>query len=182
VSGVVDPLASIRAWTLEVEIAGREYTIAPRLAGEWLAILLDEVFDASLVLPGMLSDEDAEELEEALLDRRVSSSEVTDAALDVVAMAAGRPWWWTLRLSSVLSAHWLTVYGHLTSQGLDINRMTLGSFLDAAYYVCLTMFFTKPEQRLQFNRDLETPPVGQKVELNEEQEAANFLALMNSNR
>lgn len=177
-SAVVDPLASLRSWDLVVELGGDEYVVVAQPAGVWLPILLNDPFDAAEILPGMLSDEDQERLEVALMEGRVSAREVLDTALEVVALAAGRSWWWTLRLLSVASHSWLLTYGELVGRGLSVASMPLGAVLDALYLVVAPRGM-KAEARVQFDRDLETPPPGHAPEIDEDREAANFLALMN---
>lgn len=177
-SVAVDPLASLRSWDLMVELGDREYLIAARNAADWLPILLDDPFDASAVLPGMLSDSDAELLEEDLIDGGVTAQEVIDAALEVISLASGRSWWWTMRLLSYASASWLVLWGDLIARGIDVQRLPLGSVLDALYLTLASRL--KEEMRKSLDRELETPPAGHAPALDEDKEAASFLALMNS--
>lgn len=179
-SGVVDPLSSLKPWELEVELAGQDYVIPAVMADVWLPILMAEPLDLVEILPGMLSEQAQEELEEALLDGRITAEEISDTALEVVSLAAGRPWWWVLRLLNSASGAWLTIWGNLLAQGVNPQNLTLGAALDAIYATMLPRGQVKEEVRRQFDRELSTPPAGVKPDdIDEKREAAAFLAMMN---
>lgn len=177
-SVVVDPLASLRDWELEVDVAGRTYRLLPRSAAEWLAVLVENPLDEAAILPGMLAEQDQSELEDALLSGQVSAGELRNTVLEVIGLASGRDWWWTLRLVQTMVGSWLLVHGSLVAAGVDLSKMSLGAALDAVYVTCATRM--DKERRQMFDRELEMPPVAEKI--NEDQEAANFLALMNQGR
>lgn len=174
-----DPLASLRAWELEVELADRTFVVPSAMSNVWLPILMAEPLDLAEVIPGMLSDADQETLEEALMDGLVSARDVSDLALEVITEAAGRPWWWTLRLLHAASGAWLHVWGSLVAAGVNPQVMSLGAMLDAIYATMLPRGQVREEVRRQFDRELAAPPPGVKQEIDEDREAAAFLAMMN---
>jgi hypothetical protein len=179
VSVGVDPLASLRAWSLEVTVGGRDYRLRSLHAADWLVILLGDPLDLSQILPGLLCDEaEEEELEAALLGGRVTEAEIREAALEVVSAVAGRPWWWVFNLLGAAATAWTALFGRLVAAGVDVQRLPLGAALDALYVMCTDGM--KKEHREQFNRELERPPAGVEQELSAEEEEAQFLALMNS--
>lgn len=174
----VDPLASLRGWELEVELGGDTYQVMPRMAGHWLAILVQNPMDPAEILPGMVAEDQQETLEDALLTGVVAANEVREAALEVIADASGRPWWWTLRLVQAAVGSWAVVHGSLVAAGVRLADIPLGAAVDAIYVTCMARM--DKEHREAFDRDLEIPPVQE--EIDEQREAENFLNLMNSGR
>lgn len=161
-----------------VTLGGRDYYLRPALAGEWLAILLESPMDASLIIPGMAEDADEEALEEALLAGEVTVEDIEDACREVITIAAGRDWWWATNLVMSVATAWMVIYGSLVARGLDVQRLPLGAMLDAMYAECATRM---DKQHLQdFDRQLNMPPAGVTPTIDEDREAANFVALMNS--
>lgn len=161
-SVVVDPLYSLRGWELEVEVAGQAYQVLPRSAAEWLIVLVENPLDPAAILPGMLADGDQGELEDALLSGQVSAQELHDVALEVIAAASGRDWWWTLRLVQTMVGSWLLIHGTLVAAGVDLSRMPLGAALDAIYVTCATRM--DKEHRQAFDRELEMPPAAEEIQ------------------
>lgn len=176
----VDPLGSLRAWPLTIELGGREYTTRPVLADEWLTILLEDPLDLAEILPGMLEEADEVALEEALFEGAVSDKEIRDATLEIVALSAGRDWWWVMNLIGAAASAWTVVYGRLVTLGVNPAVMPLGAFLDAMYLSCAQVM--DKEQRAQFDRDLEHPPASVTAEeaIDEDAESASFLAMLNA--
>lgn len=175
----VNPLGSLRNWDLIVSLGGREYTLRPATAEEWLSILLEPDIDLSDILPGMLDDEDQSDLEETVFAGQVTEEELTGTALEVLTEAAGRDWWWALKLITFATGAWSVIYGRLLTQGIDPAKLTLGAFLDAMYLTCVQNM--SKENRSSFDRELEAPPPGVAIEeaINEEAESASFLSMMN---
>lgn len=177
-SVAVDPLASLRAWALTVDLGGREYALRPALAGEWLPILMMDPMDISAIIPGMLSSDEVDEFETTMIDGGVSLPEVEEVCREVITFAAGRDWWWACNLLASVSGVWMTIFGTLVRQGLDVGRLPLGAILDALYAECASRM---DKAHLQdFDRQLNIPPAGVVPVIDEEREAMNFVALMNS--
>lgn len=174
----VDPFASLRAWSAEVTLGGRDYLLRPAQAVEWLPILMVDPLDLSAIIPGMLSPGDADELESDLIDGKVALLEIEEACQEVITMAAGREWWWACNLLASVAGVWMTIFGALVRQGLDVQRLPLGAVIDAMYSECAARM---DKQHLQdFDRQLNTPPAGVVPTIDENREAMNFVALMNS--
>lgn len=178
----VDPLGSLRAWPLTIELAGREYTTRPVQADEWLTILLEDPLDLSNILPGMLEEDAERALEDAMIEGLVTEKEVTDATLEIITLSAGRDWWWVLHLVLFAASAWPIVYGRLITLGVQPSVMPLGAFLNAMYLSCVQVM--DKDQRREFDRDLERPPPGVTAEeaIDEEAEGASFLAMMNGSK
>lgn len=175
----VDPLGSLRSWELIVELGGREYMVPAASAAEWLAVLLEDPFDLSSILPGMLAEDDQSALADAAWAGRVGDKELEDAALEIISEVTGRDWWWAMHLLWVAAGSWMIVYGRMVTQGINPTAIPIGAFLDALYLTC-TQGMDK-EQRSAFDRDLEKPPPGVSPEeaIDEEAEAASFLGMLN---
>lgn len=161
-----------------VTLGGRDYHLRPALADEWLAILLESPIDASLIIPGMAEDADEEALEDALLAGEVTAGDIEETCREVITMAAGRDWWWATNLVMSVAGAWMIIYGSLLAKGLDPQRLSLGAMLDAMYAECASRM---DKQHLQdFDRQLNMPPAGVTPTIDEDREAANFVALMNT--
>lgn len=174
----VDPLASLRPYGFAVDLGGREYEVPPRTGAQWLTVLLPSPLDLADILPGMLGDDDAEVLEEALMAGEVSEQDIKDSVFEVITLAAGRDWWWALNLIQSVATVWTQVYGQLVAQGVRFDQLPLGAVLDAMY---ATLAARMDKDRLRaFDSDLARPPVGHAPELTAEDEEAQFLAAMNS--
>ena len=52
---IIDPIASLRCWEIEVEIGGQEYTIPALPAADWWAALLDDRHEAAIL--GLIRDD-----------------------------------------------------------------------------------------------------------------------------
>lgn len=177
-SVAIDPFASLRGWGCAVELGGREYALRPALAVEWLPILMTDPMDISAIIPGMLSDTDADELEAALIDGEVMMPDIEGVCQEVITLAAGREWWWACNLLASVAVMWMTVFGALVRQGVDVGRLPLGAVLDAMYSELASRM---DKQHLQdFDRQLNIAPSGVVPVIDEEREAMNFVALMNS--
>lgn len=174
----VDPLASLRGWGSTVELGGREYQLRAALAVEWLPILMIDPLDLSAIIPGMVEQDVEEDLEDALIQGTVSLDEIEQVCREVISMAAGRDWWWALNLLASVAGAWMTIFGNLVARGMDVSRLPLGALLDAMYAECAARM--DKDHLRDFDRQLNTPPIGLVPVINEDVEAANFVALMNS--
>lgn len=175
-SVAVDPLASVRAWVLEADLGGHEYQVRPALTGEWLPILLGNQIDIADIVPGLFADPAEEErLEADLMEGRVREAEVREAALEVISAAAGREWWWVMNLLATASSVWMDLYGSLVGRGVNVPTLPFGAFLDALYAEMVNRL--DKEHRKALDQQLNVPPVEEAID--EDREAAAFLALMN---
>lgn len=174
----VDPLASLRAWSCDVTLGGRDYVLRPALALEWLPILMTNPMDIAAIIPGMLTFEDASDLDASLIEGAVELSEVEAVCQEVITMAAGRDWWWACNLLASVAGVWMTIHGALVRHGVDMARLPLGAVLDAMYEECVSRM--DKTHRQDFDRQLNIPPAGVVPVIDEDREAMSFVALMNS--
>lgn len=170
----VDPSASMAPFTIKVEVAGRVCTIEPEPAATWIALLVSGDYEG--ILPGLLDDEDAEGLDEALWSGELSANELREAILDVITVVSGRDWWWALNLLAVCRSAWPQMYGTLVRHGFNAHVEPFAAFLDALYSLCVEEM--PEDRRRSFDTALDQAPAGYRT-INEEGEAHAFLALMN---
>lgn len=162
-----------------MELGGREYTLVPALAQQWLPILMTDPIDVAAIIPAMIAGaDDQDELETALIAGEVDLGEVEQVAREVVTAAAGRDWWWACNLLATVAGAWMVIYGSLVRSGLDVARLPLGAVLDAMYMECASRM--DKAHLDDFNRQLNIPPAGVTPEIDEDREAMSFLAMMNA--
>lgn len=179
-AGHVDALASLLHTGLEVDLAGTTWNVEYRCATQWLTILMDEQVDAADIIPGMLGEEEQQQMEALLFDGSLQPLELHSVALEILDWATGHPWWWGIRLLSL--SHdgrlWPRLHGRLVRDGLNPDLVSIGEYLHALYSVLLE---TIPEGKAaDLDRDLELPPAGIAVTVDVESEEATFLAMMNT--
>lgn len=171
---VNDPIASLHSWPMSVRLGPHICHIPAMNAAEWLTVLMGE-FDAWDILPG-LCPEDESAIYDLLLSEQIPFIKFRNACLDVIGMAAGRPWWYALKLIAVASASWETVGGRLAYRNIKASEIPLGAWLDAVLLICLESI--KPEQATMFLSQLEVAPKDMGIEVAEpEMSRSAFLAM-----
>lgn len=147
-----DAAASLRVWAVEADLGSRVLRIPPLPAAEWLPVLM------SGNLLGLLELADDIDLGELLLDEGVTLAEVNDALELLVESAAGRTPWCALLLASMASEYWHVIGADLARSGLDFEKVSIGTALDAVYGTLCRSMDEKGIGNL--NRALDRPPVG----------------------
>jgi hypothetical protein len=179
-----DPLAALRIWALEVELAGETFTVPARPAADWFVAILDEDTPLPLI-PGLMGGVDEERVMDLLLDGALDAELIVKRSRELLTAAAGRPWWEADRLIRSSGASWHIIGGELTRLGVDLDRVSLAAALNAIYVVCVRTMDEK--ERNKFDIDLRMPPIGVegvKAEDMYDQRAAEsaFAALMGQAR
>lgn len=169
-----DPLASLKIWPTTVTIGDQEYILPGRSAADWLPILMQDPIRVLDIVPGLLDHDDELAVLEMLAEDEISTSDLEEVALDVIAAVGGRNWWWTLRVVYLLSEHWALLFGPIALH--DLTKVPLAALLDSVYYRCITNM--ENDKRQLFDLELETVPEGVEVELDEEAESRAFLKMM----
>lgn len=163
-AGPADAVASLRTFPITITLGDTELTLEPRGALAWLEALADEPPNLELIIPGMVQAEDQPVLDDLLLAGKVKLSDLGDAILDSVAVAAGRPWWTALALIRLLCSDARPVLIRATAMA-DLERLPLGAWCDLVYVELVRNM--SQEDRTQFDMTLITPPPG--VEINPEE-------------
>lgn len=169
----IEPAATLAQWAIDVDIAGETYTIPALPASEWLlAVLAGSWLD---ILPGLLSGEDGERIDELIVDGALTFDDLVGPARDALAAAAGTKWWTAARLGQAAVDSW--VAHELQLRGLDPARMPLAAFLAGAYRAATRA--SDEAKRMQLDMELDRPPKGVAPEewFDEAAAADSFLAL-----
>ena len=152
-----DPLAALRIWALDVDLAGETFTVPPRPASEWFMAILDEETPLPLI-PGLMDAAAEDRIADMLLDGALDADEIVARSRELLTAAAGRPWWEADRLIRGSGESWHVIGGELTRVGVDLDKVSLASALNAIYVICVRTMDDK--ERNKFDIDLRLPPIG----------------------
>lgn len=175
-----DPLSYLGPSRTAVEFLGRDWEIRPLVAADWLEILWTEPFDVSEIFPGFVDDLDLEDLlADAMLDDdEFDPTDIGTVAMEMLEVASGYRWWFTLRLCTTVKVSWARLGGMLVLAGVDPGRVTLGSWCSAV--LALLGEHVRPQEFARMLNELSAPPPGH--ELAEEDQMmmdeAEFMASM----
>ena len=172
---LLDPMAALYCWQVDVEVAGHVYTIPSRPAADWLAAILDGSW--SDIVPGLLDPDTSGPLEDAIADLAVDPDELRAAAQAALAEAAGTRWW-TARALGGGVVQSPEMVGLLLTRGVDARHVSLGGYLVAAY--ALAVRGMDKMERARFELDLQRPPAGVPVDewWDEDAAADSFMSAM----
>jgi hypothetical protein len=169
-----DPAAALTTAGLDVDVAGRTYTVPAMSALDWIRLLTDPDTTWLDIVPGLL--ENADDLDDAMIGGEVSIAHLRTIAQDVLSTTAGVHWLVAQRLVHLAARP--QVGGELVLARLAPAAVSLGAYVLACYQVATRSM--SQEQLTQFDMLLATPPAG--VDGGEwyDEEAAGegFLALM----
>lgn len=170
----VDPLASVRIWGVEIELAGRTFDIPAKPAADWWPVFLSgnptEALDFILSNP-----DDPESIDELLLTGEIAGEELAEALIDALEEVAGRPFQVAAMLAMVTVKHWAEVNGTLVRSGFRWDEMPIGAALDALYSIWVENF--KPEDRVKFDAMLDRPIPGTRRRIDRQQAMQDFEAI-----
>jgi len=147
-----DQAAMLRSWSIEVELGGGEYTIPALPAADWLLALADGAWGD--IVPGLLAQDDATDLDDMLSEGTLEEDEIRAAARDALTAAAGIPWWIARTLARFAAQNW--VGPELLIRGVDPGRTCLGGYLAAVYHIATRNLDAM--KRGQFDMELQRPP------------------------
>lgn len=172
---LLDPVAALRCWRIDVDVAGEVYTIPPTPAVDWLVAIVEGSW--ADIVPGLLPPDDIGPLDDLIAAGTIDEAELRSAAQAALAEAAGTRWWTARALAGgVLQVPQLT--GRLLTRGVDPGVVSLGAFLTAAYGLAIDGM--DQTQRVKFDLDLQRPPAGVPVDewWDDDAAADNFYAAM----
>lgn len=142
-------------------VAGHWVTVPAQDAATWLELLMGEPEEVNLelIFPGLLDEADTDLVEDALFAEELDLPGLQRLALDVVAEAAGRPWWLTFRLLYLIQTHWSLLGARMLMSGVQAEQMSLSGWLDVAW---VTVFDNVANDKwVSLAATLETPPVSE---------------------
>jgi hypothetical protein len=148
----VDPIASMRIWAVDVQVGGHTFEVPPLPAADWMPTLIDG--DLSQILDLLRST--TIDVDELILTGSVSGEDLSEALLDAVEAAAGRPFQAAYVLAQVAAAHWGRIGGRLAQRGFRWDLMPLGAALDAIYAMVVENM--KDADLAKFEALLNKPP------------------------
>jgi hypothetical protein len=173
-----DPIASLAPFAITITLAGRDHTVPPHTALDWLKVLLQPIPDLLDVIPGFLAVEDQVVIEEMIAEGELTYAEVMEAAHDVLAVSTGRDWWFVIKLATFVRVAWDNVGGLVARNRLDAAQMSIGAWIDAVFHICCEIIASSGKEAKQhlvrFTSELEAPPPGEEVEFDEAAEAEAF--------
>lgn len=171
---VSDPIASIVCSPIDVTLLGRAWTIPALPAAAWLQLLMAPDPDFWDIIPGLLPPEVDDALTEAMLDDKITFQEIFDLCTQTIEVAAGRPWWLTIKLVIIAKKSWEVVGGELAYRRIDPQVIPFGAWLDAVLLICVKGL--SADKVTMFLSQLEMPPKG--IEAPEiEMEMSEFMAM-----
>lgn len=175
---VTDPVWSLDSWPVIVTLAGQEFQAPPMRALEWLEILMAgaDFLDPATFTDHVFSDEDAEAILDLLWFGELDIEEFNDIVLELISEVSGRPWWVTMKLISSAKASWDFLGAELMLQGIKATEVSLSAWLDVVLLLILRNI--DPEKATMFTSELEMPPPGVEMKLEEmEISAQQFLSM-----
>lgn len=172
----IDPEATLRCWSVDVDVAGRIYTIPPLPARAWILAAHGQWSD---IVPGMLEG-DLDDLRDGIIAGTIPPEECRRAAQAALEATAGCRWWTARRLA--LGAVAGEIGTDLLLAGFDLDRESFGAWLAGAYR--LATRHMKDVQVAQLDAELEAPPADLEPEQwqDDGSDVAGFAAAMTANR
>lgn len=166
----IDPHATLRLWSVDVDIAGRTYTIPPLPARDWIVAAHGDWAD---IVPGLLAG--ADDLDEAIADGRVGHGECVTAARAALAAASGTKWWTAQRLAHCAGEN---IGAELVRVGVDPDRIPFARWLQVTYLVATR--HAKDVDVARIDAELDSPPQGLAVDewWDDSAEIGSFAAAM----
>lgn len=157
-----DASANFLAFEVTVELAGHRFTVPALPAADWLVILTAEHPDGTQILPGLLSEADQDSFDDLLMAGELDLTELGEAIRDTITVASGHPWWWSMGLLSAISGEGGTqALGEMSR--LNAQEVSLCNWLNGLY--SLLVRHMKNEDKAQLDTQLDTPPAGVEVDL-----------------
>lgn len=149
-----DPRAPLQNWDIEIELAGRVWTLPAVPASEWVVPIVAD--QAELVIPDMFA-EDSAPIEDALYDGDLGWAEIESAYHEAVTTVAGCKWWEAQRLMA-LAIDWDGVGGELLLRGFRLEERSV-----AETCVVVWRLLTRGKEEKDLNKilhEIEKPPPG----------------------
>lgn len=171
----LDPIQSMRPWPVVVTLGGRELEIPALAAVDWLVILMAPEPQLDDLFPGLLSPEDADWVEEQILDGKLKLPEFQELIYQVIETASARKWWVALRLIDMARRSWDVIGSEMLIRGVDAAHVSLSAWLDVLLITALRNM--DPKETTMFTLRLESPPEQEKEPEEMEMSRSAFMAL-----
>lgn len=169
-SSVSDLLVHLRPCPIVVEFNGATFTIPAQDAVTWVALIDGNDPDLYDIFPGLAGQEAIEAVEDALWEGQVTSEQVGRLALEIIGVAADRPWWVALRIIGSAAQAWGAVHVNQAAS------MSLAGWLDEIWSKIMER--VDPAKRAGWISGIEQAPKGEESEVDFDAEEQAFLAAM----
>lgn len=168
-------LHSLRPWPIVIRLAGMRCEFGEFYADTWVAALLEE--DPGNGVLELLDEDTRENIVDALIEGNLDGVVLGEAVMNVVTVASGRPWWFTLRLLHTAQSAWDTIGGYMALHGVNAQQISLQAYLDALLAAVLR--HVEPKNQTSMLARMKAPPAGAtKPAIDEAREADLFMAQM----
>lgn len=147
-------------------------------AARWLEILTSDGVAWHSIIATAIPDEDVILLSNMLISGKISQEEVSSAAKMLLTRISGRNWWEVFGILALAEEAWEHIGGDMAMRGVDPSRVTLGTWLDAAWTLIRRLALQKGQRELdQLVGDVKREPLesGNDSE-GGEMDASEFLA------
>jgi hypothetical protein len=153
----MDAAAALRPAAIDVTLGKWIYTIPPLPAADWIEAILNP--DGGAIVPGLMDASTRRDVWREFLRGHILKSEIDQAWRHAIGAASGVPWWQCSRIvmSAASDDSWVVVHGKLTSRGMDLERVSLGAFYNAVYFLGLQSCENDSE-RASFEFSVSSPP------------------------
>lgn len=152
----LDPIQSMRPWSVVVTCCGQDVEIPALPAVDWLVILMSVEPQLDDVFPGLLSPEDADWVEEQIVAGNLGLTEFQSLLSDIIETVSARRWWVTLRLVDLARRSWDAIGAEMLLRGVDASVISLSAWLDILLITVLRNMDSKDVT--MFTLRLEAPP------------------------
>lgn len=163
---------------IDLTIGHITVTVPAHPASVWLLVLTGDSLDGLDIIPGLLTDEDQDRVDELIFGQQLDMDQLTGLIYDLITEVSGHPWWWVFGLLSVLKGiHGTELLGEMAR--FDATAMSLAGWVNALYAILVQ--HQKPEDRIRFDAELDMPPPGIEAEISEAEQKATestFFSMM----
>lgn len=171
----IDPEATLRCWAVDVDVAGRIYTIPALPARVWILATYGSWAD---IVPGLLEG-DTDDLEDGIASGLIDPEECKRAARAALEAAAGTRWWTASRLAHTAGD---AIGSELLLRGVDPDRVSFGAWLLAAYRIATRHAKDVEVARLDAELDSPPPDLAPEQWWDDSQTVSGFAAAMTATR
>lgn len=163
-----DLLVHLQPCPIQIDLAGRLFTIPALDAVAWVRLLLP--VDTYEIFPALAGQEAIDLVEDMLWEGELTADGLARIALDVVSTAADRPWWTALGILTSAAQAWDRVHAN------NAAGVSLAGWLDQIWSNMVPYIDPKKFTAVQVN--LATPPKGWEMEIDFDAEEAAWQAAM----
>lgn len=149
----VDPVASVRIWSVDLDLGGETFEIPALPAADWVPILM-----SGRLLDVLDLVDDPDRVDRVMVRGDIEPDQIRDAIRSVVEQVSGRDAHTAMVIVQSAALRWEVIGGDLVRSGVRFDQIPLGAALDAIH--ASIMAHLKPEDREKFQSALRPPEQG----------------------